>query len=361
MRSKHQLFFFGFSLWKRKNVINFFQPIKKENINFCKTLDEAIKNNLTTHSTIFIWGKKEFLELELYAEKHNISIHRVEDGFLRSISLGSDLTKAYSLVIDKRGIYFDPTVESDLEYILKNTIFDESILNRAKKLKQYLIEKKLSKYNIHQDKQLTFTTSKKIILVIGQVEDDASIMYGGDNMTNLELLQKVYKKKNDEYIVYKPHPDVLAGNRKGNIEEKEALKYAQEIMLDISLPSLLDICDEVHTITSLSGFEALIRDKTVYVYGMPFYAGWGLTDDEKKCSRRERKLSIDELIAATYILYPKYINPKNGKLCEVEILLNELERQKILYNNSLIYKFSINVRNLISRKIQLAIKVALGE
>ena len=347
IRNEGNLYFYGFSFWKRANTKKFFKPLTKNKIYF----DKKIKNS--KNAKIFIWGKKKFNEIETYAKENNITIFRIEDGFIRSVTLGSDLTKAYSLVIDSRGIYFDPTQESDLEWILNNYEFDEDLINRAKKIKKYLINKKISKYNIYKDKKLSFNTNKKIVLVIGQVEDDASIIYGGDDMSNLELLKKVYEKRKDEFIIYKPHPDVMTGNRKGNILKKEALKYANEIIENISLPSLLEVCDEVHTITSLSGFEALIRDKKVYTYGMPFYAGWGLTIDEKKCKRRKRKLSIEELIAGSYILYPRYISPKTGKFCEVEVLIEEIEELKYRYNNDIVYKLFTNIRNNFFRKIQL--------
>jgi capsular polysaccharide export protein len=261
--------------------------------------------------------------------------------------------------VDSRGIYFDPTTQSDLEYILQTYEFDEELLQRARNLKNYLIENKLSKYNIHQDKDLSFDTHKKIVLVIGQVEDDASIKYGGDGMSNLELIQKVYEKKSDEYIIYKPHPDVEAGNRKGKIDRDIVLGYVDEIVDDVSLPSLLDVCDEVHTITSLSGFEALLREKRVYTYGMPFYASWGLTIDEKECGRRDRRISLLELIAATYILYPRYISPITGKFCEVEVLVFELDRLKSRYNSDSLYRYFIDSRNYISRKTQLLIAFIL--
>ncbi|WP_456488579.1 capsular polysaccharide biosynthesis protein [Caminibacter pacificus] len=359
MQNDGKLYFFGFSFWKRANTKRFFKPLRSNKIFFCKNLSHAKKKGLDKNSKIFIWGKKDFGEIEEYAKEKKLQVFRVEDGFIRSVTLGSDLTKAYSLVVDSRGIYFDPTSESDLEWILNNYEFNEDILKRGEKIKNYLIEKKISKYNIHKDKKLKFNTDKKIVLVVGQVEDDASIIYGGNKMTNLELLRKVYEKRKNEFIIYKPHPDVLAGNRKGNIPKKEALKYADEVIEDVSLPSLLEVCDELHTITSLSGFEALIRDKDVYTYGMPFYAGWGLTIDEKKCERRKRKLSIHELIAGAYILYPRYISPKTGKLCEVEILIKELDELKNRYNNDNIYKLLTDIRNNFFRKIQLIGKAIL--
>jgi capsular polysaccharide export protein len=354
-----QLYFFGFTFWKRKNIKKFFDNEGK--IYFCWDLNDALQKGLNKNSKIFIWGKKPFEDVEKFAKNNGINIFRVEDGFIRSVTLGSDLTKAYSIVVDSRGIYFDPTVESDLEWIYNNYEFSDVELLRAEKIKHFLIEKKISKYNALKDKTLSINTDKKIILVPGQVEDDASIIYGGEGMSNLELLKKVKEKRGDEYIIYKPHPDVLAGNRKGHIPKNEALKYADMVIEDVSLPSLLDICDEVHTITSLSGFEGLIRDKKVYTYGMPFYAGWGLTIDEKRCERRKRKLTINELIAGAYIIYPRYLSPKTGKLCEIEVLIEELEALKNRYNNDIIYRLLTDIRNNISRKIQLLIRVVLEQ
>jgi capsular polysaccharide export protein len=283
---------------------------------------------------------------------------------VRSVSLGSDLTKAYSLVVDSRGIFFDPSTESDLEHLLNTYEFDEELLERSKQLQQYLIANKISKYNIYQDKQLSLkdlTGGKTVIMVPGQVEDDASIIYGADGMTNLELLQKTRNNAPNAYIIYKPHPDVLAGNRKGNILIKQVMQYADNIITDASLDSVLELADEVHTMTSLVGLEALIRGKKVYTYGLPFYAGWGLTVDAKVCERRITNRKLDELVAAAFILYPRYIHPQTNELCEIEVLLKEIDKEKQKYNTNLRYKLYINTRNALSRKIQLVIKFILGD
>lgn len=357
-------YFFGFSIWKRRFIRLFFPTLKKNHIIFCSSFEHAIKQGLDKESTIYIWGKKPFPEVELYAKGHNNPLLRVEDGFVRSVSLGSDLTKAYSLVVDSRGVYFDPTQESDLEYTLNTYHFDADLLKRAKHLRFYLIENRISKYNIYQDKRLELEGLKKgqkIVMVPGQVEDDASIIYGANGMTNLELLQQARENKPDAYIIYKPHPDVLAGNRKGNILSSVAMKYCDTIIKDASLDSVLEVSHEVHTMTSLVGFEGLIRGKKVYTYGLPFYAGWGLTSDQKYCARRTAKRTLDELVAATLILYPRYIHPKTDQLCEIEVLLKGIDEKKKLYNTNFLYRALINSRNLVFRKIQLLIKVILDE
>jgi capsular polysaccharide export protein len=359
-----KLYFFGFSRWKRGYTTPFFPALKNNTIIFCNTLQDAQEKGLDEKSKVFIWGKKPFNEVVIYAKEQNIPLLRVEDGFVRSVSLGSDLTKAYSLVVDSRGIYFDPTGESDLEYILNTHEFDQIILERAKKLQTYLIQNKISKYNADQEVQLHLPDVKKdqkVVMVPGQVEDDASIIYGAEGMTNIELLEQARQNAPDAYIIYKPHPDVLAGNRKGNITKEDAMQFCDIIITHASLDSVLEVSDEVHTMTSLVGFEALIRKKVVYTYGLPFYAGWGLTNDAKVCERRTKKRSLDELVAAAFILYPRYIHPKTNHLCEIEVLLDELDKEKNRYNTDNTYRFYINLRNLISRKIQLIIKVILGE
>ena len=363
-QNEGKLYFFGFSKWKRRFTLPFFHALKNNHIIFSSTLKNAIHKGLDIDSKIYIWGKKPFPDVENYAKKKSIPLYRVEDGFIRSVSLGSDLTKAYSLVVDSKGIYFDPTQESDLEYILNTNTFDNAILERAKKLQSYLIENRISKYNNYQDKILTLENLKenqKVVLVPGQVEDDASIIYGANTMTNLELLQQARDNAPAAYIIYKPHPDVLVGNRKGDIATDIAMKYCDTVITDTSLDSVLDLADEVHTITSLVGFEALIRGKKVHTYGLPFYAGWGLTNDSKICTRRTTHRNLDELVAASFILYPQYIHPKTNRFCEIEVLLEEIDKEKKRYNTDKSYRLIINSRNWISRKIQFLIKGILCE
>ena len=361
---KNNLYFFGFSRWKRKNVQFFFPSLTNRKIVFCSTLEEAKKKGLNSQSKIYIWGKKPFVKLETYAKEQKLQVLRVEDGFVRSVSLGSDLTKAYSLVVDSRGIYFDPTQESDLEYLLNTYEFDEDIIERSVKLQKYLVTKKISKYNNHRDKQIdlpNLKSSQKIVMVPGQVSDDASIVYGANGMSNLELLMKTRETVPHAYIIYKPHPDVLAGNRKGHIENDVAKQYCDVIISNVSLDSVLEMADEVHTMTSLVGLEGLIRGKKVHTYGLPFYSGWGLTYDTTVCSRRVKKRTLNELVAATFILYPRYLNSKTNKFCEVEDLLKEIDKEKNRYNINNSYRLLVNIRNFVSRKVQFIMRGILGE
>ena len=350
---KNNAYFFGFSRWKHGFIRPFFHEYLLTNMHFINPVFSthfklALKNGLDANSHIYFWGRKSFPDIEKFALQNNIKIFRVEDGFIRSVGLGSDLTQPYSQVIDKRGIYFDPTQESDLEHYLNFYDFqaDKKILQHAKTLQEQILKNKISKYNSDTTKKLHFSQNKTTAVVIGQVEDDASIRFGADGMTNLKLLKEVRKNHPHHHLVFKPHPDVLSGNRVGNIAEQTALKYCDEVISKVCISDVLNAVDEVHTITSLTGFEGLLYGKKVYTYGMPFYAGWGLTIDTQKCERRQKKLKLTELIAATYLLYPRYISPKTKKLCSAQVLIKELKEQKdalaasfLLRSKSKVYSF----------------------
>ncbi|EAM0673183.1 capsular polysaccharide biosynthesis protein [Campylobacter coli] len=347
--NSHTLYFLGFTLWKRWFMKPFFKA-KNNKIIFLNSLDELYKANLNSEDKIFIWGKK--YDKTLLAKDFSNEIFLVEDGFLRSVFLGSDLTRPFSLIIDSKGLYVDPSKPSDLEDILQNHIFDESLKQRAKKLITMIMQNKFSKYNGLKHEKLNFNTNKKIILIPAQVEDDASMILGGAGFDTLKLLQSVRATNKDAFIVFKPHPDVLSGNRKGLKEKDIILEYCDEIIENVSIDSAINACDEVHTITSTSGFDALLRAKKVVVYGKPFYAGWGLTQDLHHISRRTRVLSLEELVAGVLILYPRYIHPKSKNLCEVELALDTMLALQKDYFSKRWLKILIDFRILMLRKIR---------
>ncbi|ELU1137896.1 capsular polysaccharide biosynthesis protein [Campylobacter coli] len=347
--NSHTLYFLGFTLWKRWFMKPFFKA-KNNKIIFLNSLDELYKANLNPEDKIFIWGKK--YDKALLAKDFNNEIFLVEDGFLRSVFLGSDLTRPFSLIVDSKGLYVDPNHPSDLEELLQNHGFDDNLRQRAKKLITTIIQNKFSKYNGLKHEKLDFNTNKKIILIPAQVEDDASMILGGAGFDTLKLLQSVRATNKDAFIVFKPHPDVLSGNRKGLKDKDIILKYCDEIIENVSIDSAINACDEVHTITSTSGFDALLRGKKVVVYGKPFYAGWGLTSDLHKIPRRTRVLSLEELVAGVLILYPRYIHPKSKNLCEVELALDIMLALQRDYFSKRWLKILIDFRIFMLRKLR---------
>ncbi|EAL6609293.1 capsular polysaccharide biosynthesis protein [Campylobacter jejuni] len=361
--NSNRLFMLGFTLWKRHFIKPFFKA-KDNKIIFLNSLKSLARYKLKENDKFFIWGKRidyNALKTTLIkkAQDENLfhftpKISLVEDGFIRSISLGSDLTRPFSLIVDDKGLYIDPNKPSKLEELLQNEIFDENMLNRAKNIIKILLENRFSKYNglKHENLKINAKTGQKIILIPAQVEDDASMILGGFGLSTLDLLKEVRSKNQDAYIIFKPHPDVLSGNRVGLKDETLILEFCDEIVKDCSIDSAIKIADEIHTITSTSGFDTLLRAKKVFTYGMPFYAGWGLTKDKYRCERRTRKLSLEELVAGALIAYPRYINPKTKTLCEIEVCLDiMLNLQKDYFSKKYI-KLAIDFKTFMLRKIR---------
>ncbi|HEM7888628.1 MULTISPECIES: capsular polysaccharide export protein, LipB/KpsS family [Burkholderia] len=252
---------------------------------------------------------------------------RIEDGFIHSTGLGSDMNAPYSQVIDSCGLHFDPTAPSDLTAILNETDFDDIELARAAALRVEIVRSGLTKYNLGR-RAPTWRppVGRTIVLVAGQVADDASVLLGTKTIRTAEqLLQEVRARRTDAFIVYKPHPDVMSGNRNGLID---AARFADIVDTEADMISLIEAATEVHTLSSLAGFDALLRDKAVYTYGLPFYAGWGLTHDEQApLPWRQRTLTIDMLIAGALLRYPIYWDWRLSLYTTPEAVVRQLKHK----------------------------------
>lgn len=307
------VFAYGFSWRKRAYLRKFLGDVS---IRFVGSVQR-----LPSGSRLYLWASSNLPE----ALPDSVRIVRVEDGFLRSVGLGAELARPLSWVFDTRGIYYDVSQPSDLELMLQETAFDSLLLQRAARLRKDIVSAGLSKYNVGNNLWTRPDGAACVILVPGQVESDASIKMGATEVhTNVALLQAVREANPDAYVIYKPHPDVMAGLRAKGAGEERAHAWCDEMIGDVSMGVLLQQVDEVHVMTSLTGFEALLRSKPVTCYGQPFYAGWGLTSDKVANPRRGRRIELDALVAATLILYPRYISRTSGKSISPEIALAEL-------------------------------------
>jgi capsular polysaccharide export protein len=312
LESAGALFCHGFS-WRKKRLLEeFIHP---------RTVLQVKRGALVPEgSLLFVWGNRESPN-DLPA---SVRVVRVEDGFIRSAGLGADLVRPVSWVFDEAGIYFDPRRPSDLERTLQQAGFSAEELARAAQLRRCIVEAGITKYNL-TGAAWSRPAKQQVVLVAGQVEADASILAGCiDVRTNLELLRAVRKERPGAWIVYKPHPDVVAGLRAAGAGEPSAHQICDEIVLDASMDDLLRKVDEVHVMTSSTGFEALLRQRTVFCWGQPFYAGWGLTEDAHRHPRRTRKLELDELVAGALLRYPVYLNSSTRQRCTAEAAVREL-------------------------------------
>ena len=223
---------------------------------------------------IYIWGYKApdyFIE---YIREQELDIFFLEDGFIRSGPDDDISAPPLSIVMDSQAPYFDTTRPNDLTDLIANFDFEQDGYDEAlaQEMLDYYVAHRVSKYN-HQPYvdvvPIYGIKNKKRILVLGQVPHDDSLKYGGGiGITLLDVVNKAIKENPEAQIIVKPHPmtlddpfTVIA------LTELDCLILTQSI----HLVDALETVDHVYTITSLGGFEALLRGKKVTVLGRPFY------------------------------------------------------------------------------------------
>ncbi len=318
----------GFSPWKKQFIRNYLNlpaiELKFESV--------LIQSPSVQFDHVIIWGMKK---PELTANQFTpAKLWRMEDGFVRSVGLGAKLIRPYSLVLDDLGIYYNANQPSRLEQILCNLTLNQLQRARTEKLILNIIEQNISKYNIAGDNDWPsdIPPNKKVILVVGQVADDASIAFGTTELcnTNEQLLTQVKKNNPSAYIIYKPHPDVTNGLRQGDIPLNITTLNANAVVTQTDMSLCIQACDELHTMTSLAGFEALLRHKRVFCYGQPFYSGWGLTTDLQPNSRRSKQLDLLTLTYGTLITYPVYAIENQCIGTSIESVVNQISSEKSL-------------------------------
>lgn len=309
----------GIAPWKRSRIR---QLLGDPDLPHAHNATGAIRLATERRGAIATWATRVPAGLEELAAQAGIPLWRIEDGFVRSVGLGAALHLPASIVLDRTGIYYDPSRPSDLETMLSSHRFSDAERERANDLGEALRKLRLTKYNL-AGTPVALPANRRITLVIGQVADDASMQLGAAGLSTEELIEQARAADPSAYLVYKPHPDVVAGLRQGLVDAAADL-----VVTDGDLLALVERADGIHVLSSLAGFEALLRGKAVHVHGQPFYAGWGLTIDHNPPPRRGRKLQLTELVAAALIAYPLYCNPDSGERVEVEELVRLLGQRE---------------------------------
>lgn len=317
----------GARLWKRPRLQDFFGGTRP--LRFRDDPTKADRLAQETGRSLLLWAGKE---PEGFAPQSPCL--RIEDGFLRSRGLGAELVPPLSLVTDDLGIYYDPSRPSRLDALVAEPL-PPGGRARAEALLTRIRDLGLSKYNLAGQPLPTLPQGHRI-LVPGQVEDDASILKGAGRIrTNLALLEAAREANPTAILIYKPHPDVVAGLRPGAIPPDTLKDLADIILPDADPAALLNEVQEVWTMTSLLGFEALIRSLPVTCLGAPFYAGRGLTRDLSPQPSWRGPSDLVALAHAALIAYPRYWDPVTHRPCPPEVVLDRLATGKIPHPGAL--------------------------
>lgn len=312
----------GMAWWKRPQIARFLWS--GGTFAFIRSADAA-RRVAGGRGAVAVWPSR----MPAGLADAGVPLVMVEDGFVRSIGLGSNLHPPLSIAVDRTGIHYDPSRPSDLETILETAAMPDALLARAEAMRRFMVDKGISKYGVAGGGGPARADGRRTVLVPGQVEDDMSVRLGGAGIaSNLELVARARAAEPDARILFKPHPDVDAGHRPGRVPDEAILAHADAIVRGVAMPTLLAHVDAVHVLTSLTGFEALLRGLAVTCHGQPFFAGWGLTTDlARPIHRRTRRLTCVQLIAGVLILYPRYMDPVTGLPCSAETLLRRLAGQ----------------------------------
>ena len=314
----------GVAWWKKRAIERFLRTEGSPPLHFEDDPTRAVRLAQAAGGAIAYWPAKA-PEVPAVARAADVPVVAIEDGFIRSVGLGAALHPPLSIVVDAGGIYYDPGSASDLQQILETVPMPPELLARAAALRHTIVAAGISKYASTGPITYAPRRDRRTVLVAGQVEDDASVRLGGGEVTgNLDLLRRARAAEPDALILFKPHPDVDAGHRRGRVPDATLLAHADAVVRE-PMPQLLAEVDAVHVLSSLTGFEALLRGLEVVVHGQPFFAGWGLTRDlGPPLPQRTRRLTIEMLVAGALILYPRYLDPVTGLPCPPEVLLDRL-------------------------------------
>ncbi len=332
-------------------------PLKASGIGFYRTRYDVVRSVFENVAMLkdeksidghldyaFLWGNGAYIENACAlgaALKFNTLLVLCEDGFLRSADTwaNSKACDRYrhgcSLVCDTRAFYYDATKASSIELMLNDQtlVLTESQLAEARRLICRIVSNKLTKYN-HQPifKPEVGRRGKRKVLVVDQSYGDYAIRKGwADDSTFENMLATAVRENPDADILVKTHPDTLTGVKKGYYDGIAEHDNVFRVTMPINPYSLMDIVDKVYVCSTQLGFEALMAGKEVHVFGMPFYAGWGLTIDAQTNPRRSNRRTLEEVFYIFYVLYTKWINPDTNKRCTIDESIDYLIRLRDEY------------------------------
>jgi capsular polysaccharide export protein len=248
---------------------------------------------------------------------------RLEDGFLRSVGLGKSGSLPLSIVADDLGLSTDALIASRLERLIAGA--DDADAAIGADVKDALVRHGLSKYNHLPDDEPKFErTAKRRVLLIDQVRGDVSVPRSLGSEKSFELMLNEAIASGAQCII-RVHPDVIAGYRRGYLTEMAAGRPGVELSAEpVSAAAILKVVDEVWTVASQFGLDALLRGVPVRCYAAPFYSGWGLTEDRMSAralriisGRRTVTRNVGHLAAAAFVHYPIYRDPQTWQATDV--------------------------------------------
>lgn len=251
---------------------------------------------------------------------------RWEEGFLRLP--GGRGERALSYVVDELGIYYDATTASTLEALLEDGGWETpELLARAEAGIAAIGRLGLSLDN--DPRRFAFASALRraaprhgegspVVAVVDQPRSDRGIGFDLAGPARFEaMLDAALAENPGATVVVVTDPASWKGGE-GHLERMASKRGVPVLTDPVSAPSLVEGCRRLYVVSSFVGFEAALAGVPVTCFGVPFYAGWGFTDDRLTLWRRTRKRDPVAVFAAAFLLYSRYFDPYHGTPCSFE-------------------------------------------
>lgn len=300
------------------HLLNFSHMVKPRNSIEASLCDVAIQWG-TSESV----GKKNIARLmKKYGKKPFV----IEDGFIRSVGIGLTREPGLSITLGGETAYYDAYKESIFEKILNsNRDFSFEELKKARSSINLIINNRISKYNDspYLPIQIGRENATKILVIDQRYGDQSVYSAKASDLDFQNMLIDAINNNPDADVIIKRHPDAIKGGKGSYFDDSRITftKNLENVILidyDIHPHQLLDLVEKVYVCSSGLGFEALLYDKEVICYGVPFYSNWGLTTDMKIEKRRNKKRTLEEVFYVSYIECSRYFSPKLMEACDIE-------------------------------------------
>lgn len=261
----------------------------------------------------------------------------VEDGFIRSVAIGLSGTPTLSIIMDDRTAYYDATQVSRLESLLQDgPDLTPDQHARARQVIDRIVARRISKYNHAPDARLAIgEPGRPKLLLVDQRFGDQSVASGLASEESYDaMLFDAIRERPDHDIIVKQHPDAISGGKAAYFTPERLAKIANltprlyPVAYEVNPYALFDLAEEVWVGTSGMGFEALMAGCRVRCYGVPYYSGWGVTDDRQTLPRRSRRRSVEDLFHFAWIALSRYVDPEAGRACEIEEVIEHICRER---------------------------------
>jgi capsular polysaccharide export protein len=271
------------------------------------------------------WGRKPSgRRAALLARLLGRQMALLEDGFIRSVARHAP---PLSLIVDNLGVYYDATRPSRMEHAIAQGAGVEGA-DRARKLAALWRIHGLSKYNHAPD--YPGELPETYVLVVDQTFGDLSVKGGLASADSFAAMLSAALHENPGItVIVKVHPDIFSKGKRGYFDPA-TLNNPNVLVIaaDCHAPSLIAGASAVYCATSLMGFEALLWGRPVRCFGMPFYAGWGLSHDELPPPSRRNHATLEDVVHAALVALARYADPVTGARWEVEQAIDHVARER---------------------------------